>query len=105
MLWPYFDFGDSRWQFGSRFIALRHRPDRGPTKIGLRRHVPGWVAYLCAGTLFVKRFASDDEAAYADGTVFQTFSNEDMVEMEVRPAGAVSCLLVLMRRHRRLAPL
>lgn len=82
ILWPYFDFTDPRWTFGSRYIFLRQDRHKGPTKIGLA-HRMGWVAYLNAGTLFVKRFDYREGAVYPDlGTRYQTFSNEDMLEME-----------------------
>jgi hypothetical protein len=43
----------------------------------------GWVAYLNSGVLFVKRFEYREGAVYPDrGTRYQTFSNEDMLEME-----------------------
>ena len=42
-----------------------------------------WVAYLNSGVLFVKRFDYQEGATYPDlGTRYQTFSNEDMLEME-----------------------
>lgn len=82
ILWPYFDFADTRWTFGSRYILLRQDVNKGPTKIGLA-HRMGWVAYLNSGTLFVKRFDYREGAVYPDrGTRYQTFSNEDMLEME-----------------------
>ncbi len=82
ILWPYFDFTDPRWTFGRRYILLRQDVTRGPTKIGLD-HRLGWVAYLNSGTLFVKRFDYREGAIYPDmGTRYQTFSNEDMLEME-----------------------
>jgi hypothetical protein len=82
ILWPYFDFADPRWTFGSRYLFLRQDPTRGPTKIGLA-HRQGWVGYVNAGTLFVKRFDYREGAVYPDlGTRYQTFSNEDMLEME-----------------------
>ncbi len=82
VLWPYFDFTDTRWSFGSRYMFLRQDAKKGPTKIGLAHPVP-WVAYLNQGTLFVKRFSYVQGATYPDlGTVYQTFSNEDMLEME-----------------------
>jgi hypothetical protein len=41
------------------------------------------VAYLNRGTLFVKRFRHHEWATYPDqGTSYQTFTNEDMLEME-----------------------
>lgn len=82
ILWPYFDFADTRWSFGKRYIFLRQDVNKGPTKIGLA-HRMGWVAYLNSGTLFVKRFDYREGAVYPDwGTRYQTFSNEDMLEME-----------------------
>jgi hypothetical protein len=82
ILWPYFDFADTRWSFGNRYIFLRQDVNKGPTKIGLA-HRMGWVAYLNSGLLFVKRFDYREGAVYPDcGTRYQTFSNEDMLEME-----------------------
>ncbi|MBA4066573.1 MAG: hypothetical protein C0501_23285 [Isosphaera sp.] len=82
ILWPYFDFTDPRWTFGRRYLFLRQDATRGPTKIGIA-HRMGWVAYLNSGTLFVKRFDYREGATYPDrGTRYQTFSNEDMLEME-----------------------
>jgi hypothetical protein len=82
VLWPFFDFKDPRWSFGSRYITLRQDPKRGPTKIGLA-HSLGWVAYLNGGTLFVKRFDHQEGKTYPDrGCNFETFSNEEMLEIE-----------------------
>lgn len=82
VLWPYFDFADTRWAFGAKYIMLRQDVNKGPTKIGLA-HREGWVGYVNSGTLFVKRFDYRDGAVYPDrGTRYQTFSNEDMLEME-----------------------
>ncbi len=82
ILWPYFDFSDSRWSFGKNYIFLRQDASKGPTKIGLA-HRGGWVAYANQGTLFVKRFDYREGGNYPDlGTRYQTFSNEDMLEME-----------------------
>lgn len=82
ILWPYFDFADTRWTFGAKYIFLRQDVNKGPTKIGLA-HREGWVGYANSGTLFVKRFDYREGAVYPDrGTRYQTFSNEDMLEME-----------------------
>ena len=82
VLWPYFDFADTRWTFGKRYVFLRQDATKGPTKIGLA-HREGWVGYANGGVLFVKRFDYRDGAVYPDrGTRYQTFSNEDMLEME-----------------------
>lgn len=82
ILWPYFDFADTRWTFGAKYLFLRQDVNKGPTKIGLA-HREGWVGYVNSGTLFVKRFDYREGAVYPDrGTRYQTFSNEDMLEME-----------------------
>jgi hypothetical protein len=82
ILWPYFDFADTRWTFGSRYIFLRQDVNKGPTKIGLA-HRMGWVAYLNSGVLFFKRFDYREGAVYPDrGTRYQTFSYQEMLEME-----------------------
>ena len=82
ILWPYFTFTDPRWTLGDRYYLLRQDATMGPTKIGLA-HRMGWVAYLNASVLFVKRFDYREGAVYPDdGTRYQTFSNEDMLEME-----------------------
>ena len=90
VLWPYFDFADRRWTFGSRYIFLRQDPTKGPTKLGFA-HRMGWAAYLNGGNLFVMRFGYQEGATYPDtGTNYQTFSNEDMLEME--PVGVLVTL-------------
>ena len=81
-LWPFFDFKDPRWNFGSRYITLRQDAKKGPTKIGLAHHM-GWVGYLNDGGLFVKRFGYAEGKPYPDnGVNFETFTNEDMLEIE-----------------------
>ncbi len=82
VLWPYFDFQDPRWHFGSKFITLRQDPGRGPTKLGLA-HKLGSVGYLNGGTLFVKWFEYREGQIYPDdGVNLETFTNEDMLEIE-----------------------
>jgi hypothetical protein len=82
VVWPYLDFRDPRWSLGSRFITLRQDPGRGPTKLGLA-HKLGSVGYLNAGTLFVNWFEYREGQLYPDdGVNFETFTNEDMLEIE-----------------------
>jgi hypothetical protein len=81
-VWPYLDFQDPRWRFGTKFITLRQDPTRGPTKLGLA-HKLGSVGYLNAGTLFVKWFEYRPGQIYPDdGVNLETFTNEDMLEIE-----------------------
>jgi hypothetical protein len=80
--WPFTDFQDPRWHFGSKFITLTQDAKRGATKLGLAQK-PGVAGYLNAGTLFVKRFEYRDGQHYPDnGVNYETFTNEDMLEME-----------------------
>jgi hypothetical protein len=82
VLWPFFDFKDPRWKFGSRYITLKQDAKRGPTKIGLA-HQMGWVAYWNQGTLFVKRVPYQAGKTYPDnGCNFETFANQEMLEIE-----------------------
>src|SRR5262249_50034719 len=83
ILWPFFDFTDPRWTFGKRYLMLRQDPKAaGPTKIGLA-HRGGWVGYLNAGTLFVKRVVFDEGKTYPDGGAnIETFSDAEVLEIE-----------------------
>lgn len=81
-LWGYTDFTDPRWKLGSRYIFFRQDTRRGPNKLGMA-HREGWVAYQLRGFLFVKRFERIEGAEYPDGGMnFETFSNEEMLEIE-----------------------
>jgi hypothetical protein len=81
-LWPYTDLKDPRWDFGNRFIKLRQDTRKGPTKLGLLQRL-GIVAYLNGGTAFLKRFDYVEGSHYPDGGCnFETFTNEDMLEIE-----------------------
>jgi hypothetical protein len=81
-LWGYTDFTDSRWTIGSRYLFFRQDMTKGPNKLGIA-HREGWVAYQLSRYMFVKRFKWITDAAYPDGGVnFETFSNEQMLEIE-----------------------
>ena len=82
VLWPYFDFTDTRWSLGSKYITLRQDAKKGPTKLGFG-HRLGWTGYLNGGTLFVKRFGYEEGANYPDGGCnYETFTKEEFLEME-----------------------
>lgn len=81
-VWPFLDFQDPRWRFGSKFITLTQDSHRGATKIGLS-HRSGGVGYLNGGTLFVKRFEYREGQTYPDGGVnYETYTDQNMLEME-----------------------
>src|SRR5438445_5675018 len=74
-IWPFFDFKDARWNFGSKYITLRQDAKKGPTKIGLAPQL-GWVGYLNGRVLFVKRFGYDEGRTYHEnGGSFAHFTN------------------------------
>jgi hypothetical protein len=81
-LWGYTDLQDSRLTLGNRYVFFRQDRTKGPNKLGIA-HREGWVGYLLGEFLFINRFGFDEKATYPDGGVnFETFSNEDMLEIE-----------------------
>lgn len=81
-LWDYTDLSDPRWRIGEKYILFRQDPRRNPNKIGLA-HREGWVAYLRAGLLFIKRFKRIPGAIYPDSDVnFETYANQQILELE-----------------------
>lgn len=82
-LWHYTDMQDPRWTWGTKYIQLRQDPAaRTPQKIGFKNS-PGWSAYVLKGDVFIKRFPWHDGAEYVDfGCNTETFTNEDMLEIE-----------------------
>ncbi|MEI6085085.1 MAG: hypothetical protein WCS70_12390, partial [Verrucomicrobiota bacterium] len=87
--WLYTDMSDPRWTWGRQFILLRQQ-NGPPQKLGAL--LPdGWAAYALHGQLFVKKFACVAGANYADfGCNFETFTNQDMLEVET--LGAITQL-------------
>lgn len=81
-IWAYTDFSDPRWTWGRKYILLRQDPAKGPQKIGLM-NTDGWLGYSRNNHLFVKKFKYQQGAAYPDyGCSIETFTNEDMLEVE-----------------------
>jgi hypothetical protein len=82
-LWPFTDLKDPRLDLGSEFITLTQDVKaKGPTKLGLL-HKMHAVGYHNGDTLFVKHFTAVPNALYPDnGVNYETFTNEDMLEME-----------------------
>ena len=81
ILWPFTDMSDPRWRWGQRFITLR-QGTAGPTKAGLTFQ-ERWIAYHRGRSLFLKTIEFRDGVTYPDrGCNFETFSNEEMLEVE-----------------------
>ncbi len=82
-LWGYTDMQDPRYTWGSRFVQVRSDPDRRTSqKIGFS-NTAGWAAFTREGEVFLKRFAHDPRATYADlGCNTEIYTNGDMLELE-----------------------
>jgi hypothetical protein len=82
VLWPYSRWGDERLKLGEEAICIRARPLAAPFKLGYRND-RGWMAYLRAGVLFVKRFALPDGRPYPDRDCnIEVYCNDRVVELE-----------------------
>ncbi|HEX8652438.1 MAG TPA: hypothetical protein VF708_16610 [Pyrinomonadaceae bacterium] len=83
VLWHFTDLSDPRWTIGRRYIRLRTdaaRPE--PQKIGIMNK-QGWAAYHHQETLFVKRFAYQEDATYPDyGSNNETYTAAEFIELE-----------------------
>ena len=83
VIWAYTNLADSRWGFLRKYVTLRQDPDVAePQKIGLFNSNT-WAAYLLGSDLFIKRATADPGKKYPDfGCSFETFTNDEMLEME-----------------------
>ena len=85
VMWGYTDMADKRWTWGTKYIQLRcdpATPQTKPQKIGLGNSL-GWSAYSRDGQVFLKKFAFDPKAVYADfGCNNETYTRGDMLEVE-----------------------
>lgn len=82
VLWAYTKLHDSRFTLGDRVLRFRHDPTKGPNKIGALVK-QGYAALVFDGCTFLKRFGFDPTCVYADyGCNFETFSRQDMLEIE-----------------------
>jgi hypothetical protein len=82
VLWPYSRWGDERLQLGDEVICVQARPLSDPFKLGYRND-RGWMAYLRAGILFVKRFALPEDRPYPDRDCnVEVYCNGRVIELE-----------------------
>ena len=83
VLWHYTNMADPRWVWGAKYIQLKQDPSSDtPQKMGFLNK-QGWVAYYLNGELFVKKYDAVADAPYPDfGCNTETFTNEDMLEVE-----------------------
>jgi hypothetical protein len=83
VMWAFTDFTDKRWQFTKKYLLLRQDPkNTNPQKTGLfNRETAG--AYLLGSNLFIKTTTADDPRKQPDfGCSFETFTNEQFLELE-----------------------
>lgn len=82
VVWTYTRMGDPRVRWGDRTVSLKHDSACGPFKFGTFIE-SGQAAAWVDGFAFLKRFDADVKAEYADmGCNFETFTREDMLELE-----------------------
>ena len=83
VLWHYTNMADPRWIWGTKYFQLRQDPkNSAPQKVGIL-NTKGWAAYSLGEDLFIKRYAFDPVARYADhGCNTEAFTNGDMLEVE-----------------------
>jgi hypothetical protein len=83
VLWKFTNMADPRWTWGERYIQLRHDAHSvKPQKVGLL-NTKGWAAYALNGAVFIKRYAYNPKAIYADfGCNTALFTNEAILEVE-----------------------
>ena len=82
VVWPYTYLDDKRYHFGSKYITFSQDEKMPPSKIGLGL-TKGFAAYQYKNDVFVKYFDYDCDEVYPDmGCNFETFSNEEFLEVE-----------------------
>ena len=83
VMWAFTDLRDPRWAFLHKYLVLRQDPDNSnPTKLG-HFNLNTWAAYFLGSDLFIKIYKALPGRAYPDlGCSYQTFTRDDMLEME-----------------------
>jgi hypothetical protein len=82
VLWPYSRWDDQRLLLGEETACVRARPLAAPFKLGYRND-RGWIAYLRAGILFVKRFAQPEGRPYPDRDCnVEVYCDDRVIELE-----------------------
>jgi hypothetical protein len=83
VMWAYTNLSDKRWVFTQRYLALKQDPNNAEAqKIGLF-NADTWGAYLLNGEVFLKRTQANPDETYPDfGSSFETFTNNDFLELE-----------------------
>jgi len=81
VLWRYSNLADSRWHWGKELASLTNTDEAAPQKIGTFVE-QGYAAAQIGDVLLVKSFPATP-GNYPDfGCNFETFTNEEMIEIE-----------------------
>jgi hypothetical protein len=91
VLWPYTRWSDERLRLGDEAICVQAWPREAPFKVGYLND-RGWLAYLRAGVLFVKRFSLPGGRPYPDRNCnVELYCNDRVVELEtLAPLGRLA---------------
>lgn len=83
IMWAFTDLSDPRWKFTRKYMTLRQAPgNTNRQKLGhFNRET--WGAYLLHNELFLKQVDAAPDKPYPDmGASYETFTNEDFLEIE-----------------------
>ena len=73
---------DPRWTWGEKYVLLHQDPNIAkPQKVGALVK-DGWAAHARNDHLFVKLFRYEDRQYPDLGSVVETFTNDEMLELE-----------------------
>ena len=84
VMWSFSNLSDPRWKFTKKYMVLRQdRTNKGqPQKLG-HFNPQTWGAYVLGTDVFIKRYRAEPGKRYADfGCSYETFTNQDMLELE-----------------------
>ncbi len=83
VMWAYTNLADPRWKFTKKYLMLRQDPKNSEAqKLGTFNRET-WGAYILNHEAFVKKSSADPAKTYPDfGCSFETFTNNDFLEME-----------------------
>jgi hypothetical protein len=83
VMWAYTNLSDKRWVFTKKYLALKQDPGNPEAqKLGMF-NPDTWGAYVLNGEAFIKRANASSGEAYPDfGCSFETFTNNEFLEIE-----------------------
>jgi hypothetical protein len=83
VMWAYTNLADPRWKFTKKYLMLRQDPKNSEAQKLGTFNPETWGAYILNNEAFVKKSSADPTKTYPDfGCSFETFTNNDFLEME-----------------------